>query len=41
MLPPPPKLWKQMLKHQHSNEFKKAADKEFNTLLSKGTFKYI
>src|SRR3984957_13975135 len=30
-----------MLKHQHVNEFKKAADKEFNTLLEKGTFEYI
>jgi hypothetical protein len=40
-LPPPPKSWKQMLKHQYANEFKKAADKEFNTLLSKGTFEYI
>ena len=40
-LPPVPKSWKQMLKHQHSTEFKKAADKEFKTLLQKGTFKYI
>ena len=40
-LPPPPKSWKQMLKHQYSNEFKKAADKEFNALLNKGTFEYV
>jgi hypothetical protein len=32
-LPPPPKSWKQMLKHQYSNEFKKAADKEYDALL--------
>jgi hypothetical protein len=30
-----------MLKHPHSIEFKKAADKEFNVLLRKGTFEYI
>jgi hypothetical protein len=30
-----------MLKHKHSIEFKKAADKEYNALLQKGTFKYI
>ena len=30
-----------MLKHEYSNEFKKAADKEFNALLNKGTFKYV
>lgn len=30
-----------MLKHPHLVEFKKAADKEFNTLLEKGTFEYI
>ena len=41
ILPPPPKSWKQMLKHQYSNEFKKAADKEFNALLNKGTFDYV
>jgi Reverse transcriptase (RNA-dependent DNA polymerase)/Pol polyprotein, beta-barrel domain len=40
-LPLPPKSWKQMLKHQYSNEFKRAADKEFNALLSKGTFNYV
>jgi hypothetical protein len=41
MLPPPPKSWKQMLKHQYSSEFTKAADKEFNALVNKGTFEYI
>jgi hypothetical protein len=30
-----------MLKHEHSIDFRKAADKEFNALLQKGTFKYI
>ena len=40
-LPAPPNSWKQMLKHPHSAEFRKAADKEFNTLLEKGTFEYI
>ena len=30
-----------MLKHPYSAEFRKAADKEFNALLEKGTFKYI
>src|SRR5438045_8857267 len=30
-----------MLKHQYSAEFKKAADKEFEALLAKGTFKYV
>ena len=30
-----------MLKHTHSVEFRKAADKEFNALLEKGTFEYI
>ena len=30
-----------MLKHPHSTEFRKAADKEFNALLEKGTFEYI
>lgn len=40
-LPPLPTSWKQMLKHEHSIEFKKAADKEFDTLLQKGTFEYI
>ena len=40
-LPPPPTSWKQMLKHKHSIEFRKAADKEFEALLRKGTFEYI
>ena len=40
-LPPPPASWKQMLKHEHSIEFKKAADKEFEALLQKGTFEYV
>ena len=40
-LPAPPNSWKQMIKHPHSAEFKKAADKEFNALLEKGTFEYI
>src|SRR5208282_3429447 len=40
-LPPPPTSWKQMLKHEHSIEFKKAADKEFEALLQKETFKYV
>ena len=40
-LPPLPKSWKQMLKHQYSNEFKRAADKEYNALVSKGTFNYV
>jgi hypothetical protein len=40
-LPAPPNSWKQMLKHPHSTEFRKAADKEFNALLEKGTFEYI
>jgi hypothetical protein len=30
-----------MLKHTHLVEFRKAADKEFNALLEKGTFEYI
>ena len=30
-----------MLKHPHSAEFKKVADKEFKALLKKGTFQYI
>ena len=30
-----------MLKHPHSAEFRKAADKEFKALLEKGTFQYI
>ncbi len=30
-----------MLKHQYSNEFKRAADKEYEALLQKGTFEYI
>jgi len=30
-----------MLKHLYSVEFKKAADKEFDALLKKGTFEYI
>jgi hypothetical protein len=30
-----------MLKHPHLVEFRKAADREFNALLEKGTFKYI
>jgi hypothetical protein len=37
-LPPLPKSWKQMLKHSHSEGFKRAADKEFNDLLRKETF---
>ena len=41
ILPAPPKSWKQMLKHLHSVEFRKAADKEFRALLEKGTFEYI
>jgi hypothetical protein len=40
-LPAPPNSWKQMLKHPHSAEFRKAADKEFRALLEKGTFEYI
>ena len=30
-----------MLKHKYLIEFKMAADKEYNALLQKGTFKYI
>lgn len=30
-----------MLKHQHTTKFKKVADKEFYTLLNKGTFEYV
>ena len=30
-----------MLKHPHLAKFRKAANKEFNVLLEKGTFKYI
>jgi hypothetical protein len=36
-----PKSWKQMLKHRYSAEFKKAADKEFNSLRNKRTFKFV
>jgi hypothetical protein len=39
-LPEPPKSWKHMLSHLHADQFKKAAEKEFNDLLSKGTFEY-
>ena len=30
-----------MQKHPYAKEFKKVVDKEFNTLLNKGTFEYI
>ena len=30
-----------MQKHSYTKEFKKVVDKEFNTLLNKGTFEYI
>jgi hypothetical protein len=30
-----------MLKHPYSTKFRKAANKEFNTLLEKDTFEYI
>ena len=40
-LPPPPKSWKQMLKHPYKEEFLQAAEKEYRGLESKGTFEYI
>ena len=37
-LPPFPKSWKQMLKHPYANDFRRAAEKEYRDLESKGTF---
>ena len=37
-LPPPPKTWKQMLKHLHAPEFKQAAQQEYDTLVKRSTF---
>ncbi|RKF59861.1 hypothetical protein OnM2_056016 [Erysiphe neolycopersici] len=39
-LPPEPKGWDQMLRHQFSTEFQKAAEKEYNSLESKETWEY-
>ena len=38
-LPEEPKNWKSMLKHPHSRQFIQAANKEFEHLRSRGTFK--
>lgn len=40
-LPDAPKGWEQMLKHKFSNEFQKAANKEYETLESKGTWTLV
>ena len=37
-LPPPPKNWKEMLRHPHSQGFRAAAEKEFWSLKQRGTF---
>jgi hypothetical protein len=39
-LPKPPKSWKHMLKHLYTDQFRKAAEKEYRDLQSKETFKY-
>jgi hypothetical protein len=41
LLPPPPKSWKQIVKYPYVNKFKKAAEKEYQGLESKGTFTFI
>jgi hypothetical protein len=38
-LPPPPKGWKEMLKHPHHLGFRAAAEKEFRSLEQRSTFK--
>ena len=38
-LPPPPKSWKEMLRHPHSQSFQAAAEKEFRALEQRGAFK--
>jgi hypothetical protein len=40
-LPAPPKNWKEMLRHTHSQGFRAAAEKEFRTLEQLGTFKPV
>ncbi|RKF60328.1 hypothetical protein OnM2_052031, partial [Erysiphe neolycopersici] len=40
-LPDAPKGWEQMLKHQFSNEFQKAANKEYEIQQSKGTWTLV
>ena len=38
-LPPPPKSWKEMLRHPHSQGFRAAAEKEIRALSQHNTFK--
>ncbi|KAI0992100.1 hypothetical protein K3495_g16086, partial [Podosphaera aphanis] len=40
-LPPQPKGWNQMLRHRFAAEFQAAAEKEYRTLESKGTWEHI
>ncbi|KAI0993637.1 hypothetical protein K3495_g14547, partial [Podosphaera aphanis] len=40
-LPPAPKGWEQMLRHQFSAEFQKAAEKEYEILEEKHTWTYV
>jgi hypothetical protein len=38
-LPPPPRSWKELMKHPHKDGFTAAAVKEYNELHDKNTFK--
>lgn len=40
LLPPAPKGWHQMIRHQFADEFKKAAEIEYRTLEEKGTWSH-
>jgi hypothetical protein len=40
-LPPEPRNWREMQRHQFSKEFADAADLEWTTLLAKGTFEEV
>jgi hypothetical protein len=40
-LPPPPRPWKELQRHRYAKEFKEAADKEYQSLNDRGTFKIV
>jgi hypothetical protein len=40
-LPPPPRSWKELQSHRYSQEFKEAANKEYQSVSNRGTFEIV
>jgi Reverse transcriptase (RNA-dependent DNA polymerase) len=40
-LPPPPRFWKELQRYRYGKEFEKAAEKEYQAINDRGTFKIV